>query len=210
MKKSTPKQFLLLNKKPILLHSLQKFSKAYKNIKLIIVLPKQHISVWKKICDNYSVNIKHTIVSGGKTRFHSVKNALNLLEDKNGLVAIHDAVRPFLSNALIKKTFIESRKKLCAIPVINLNSSVRKVSKNKNTNIERNTLKLVQTPQCFSLTLIKKAYKQKYIPSFTDDATVLERLGYNVNLIKGDENNFKITYPYDIERAESLYQSLYG
>ena len=210
MKKSTPKQFLLVNKKPILLYSLQKFSTAYKNIKLIVVLPKEHINVWKQLCDNYSINIKHTIISGGKTRFHSVKNALDSLENKKGLIAIHDAVRPFLSNSLIKKTFVESRKKSCAVPVVNLDSSIRKVSKSKNINIERSTLKLVQTPQCFDLPLIKKAYKQKYIPSFTDDATVLEKSGYNINLIKGEENNFKITYPHDIERAESLYKILYG
>ena len=96
MNNSTPKQFLLLDKEPILLHSLQKFSAAYKKIKLIVVLPKNHIDIWKELCADYSININHAIVSGGKTRFHSVKNALDSIEQENGLVSIHDAVRPFI------------------------------------------------------------------------------------------------------------------
>lgn len=208
MKNSTPKQFLSINKEPILLHSLRKFDGIYKKMKLIVVLPNKYISIWEELCEKYSINISHNTVAGGRTRFHSVKNALDSIKNKSGLVAIHDAVRPFVSKRLIKRIFIESKKKSCVIPVVNLNSSIRKVHSNKNINIERSNLKIVQTPQCFRLSLIKKAYEQDYKKCFTDDATVLEKMGYNVNLIKGEENNFKITNMHDLNHAEWLSQNI--
>ncbi len=205
MRSSTPKQFMELAGKPVIMHSMQCFAMYSGSITMILVLPEVFIGEWKELCKKYDFQIKHSLCSGGKTRFHSVQNGLKLVNDK-GLVAIHDAVRPLISSALIKECFSAASKKGNAVPALPLRDSVREISGDENRPVDRLKFRLIQTPQVFEAMLIKKAYEQAYRPSFTDDATVAEAIGVHINLLKGIEENIKITTPEDLKIAEVLYR----
>ncbi|NQT77790.1 MAG: 2-C-methyl-D-erythritol 4-phosphate cytidylyltransferase [Bacteroidetes bacterium] len=205
MRSSTPKQFMELAGKPVIMHSMQCFAMYSGSITMILVLPEVFIGEWKELCKKYNFQIKHSLCSGGKTRFHSVQNGLKLVNDK-GLVAIHDAVRPLISSALIKECFNAASKKGNAVPALPLRDSVREISGDENRPVDRLKFRLIQTPQVFEVMLIKKAYEQAYRPSFTDDATVAEAIGVHINLLKGIEENIKITTPEDLKIAEVLYR----
>lgn len=199
-----PKQFLPLAGIPLLIHTTLRFKKAIPNIKIIVVLPRTQLNYWKNICKKYNVKIQHSVVVGGLTRFHSVKNGLKLITDKKGIVAVHDGVRPLVNTEIIRRAFRLAEKKGNAVPVIPINDSLRINKGTKNYAIDRSFYQIVQTPQCFDIQLLRKAYKQSYKKIFTDDASVLEASGEPINLIKGDSKNIKITSFQDILLAEAL------
>ncbi len=204
---STPKQFLLLGGKPILMHSIEAFYDAFPGISLIVVLPAGQFTTWKNLCDQHAFTLPHQLVAGGETRFHSVKNALTAIAD-DGLVAIHDGARPLVSESLIRMIFLTAGQLGNCIPVTNLNESVRMLSGNTNRAVDRMDYRAVQTPQVFLCSTIKKAYDQEFRDSFTDDATVAESIGETIHLIEGDPVNFKITHPCDLAAAETLLRKL--
>ncbi|MBI5217483.1 MAG: 2-C-methyl-D-erythritol 4-phosphate cytidylyltransferase [Bacteroidia bacterium] len=203
MNSGIPKQFLELCGKPMLMYTISKFY-AYDNfIKIILALPENQIEYWKGLCSKHKFSIKHSIVPGGKERFHSVKNALIKIKD-TGIVAVHDGVRPLVSVDTIKRCFNASSKLGNAIPAVDISESVRVMEKSRNKAVDRSKYKLIQTPQVFKTDIIKKAYTQDYKPQFTDDASVVEALGYKINLVEGNFENIKITSPLDLIMAEAL------
>jgi len=203
MKLSCPKQFLEINGLPILMHTINAFISYITNVELIIVLPEKEVYRWKKLCAKFNFNIKHKIAPGGETRFHSVKNGLAQINGE-GIVFIHDGVRPLVSEKTINNCYQTTVQKGNALPVIKPSESLRQVSGNQNRSVDRNSYYLVQTPQTFRISLIKKAYNQPYNKNFTDDASVLESSGENINLVEGNRENIKITYPEDIYLAETF------
>ncbi|MDT8393719.1 MAG: 2-C-methyl-D-erythritol 4-phosphate cytidylyltransferase [Bacteroidales bacterium] len=198
-----PKQFLILNGLPVIMHSINAFLDHSADIKVIVALPQEYFNTWKTLCSEYDFKANHQLCAGGETRFQSVKNGLSLV-DNEGIVAVHDAVRPLVSPALIKKCFIETSEKGNAVPVVHLKDSVREVNANDNKPIQRERLRLVQTPQVFMAGILKKAYQQENNIAFTDDASVAESQGVKINLIEGDDKNIKITTPDDLIIAEAL------
>lgn len=201
MQAGQPKQFLPLNGKTILQHTLEAFHAFDPTFKYVVVLPESSIDFWKSHVKIKKISIPHTIVEGGKERFHSVRNALASINGK-GMVAIHDAVRPFVSKQTLKNCFEGVKKFGTAIPVIEVSDSIRIVTANGSDTVNRSLVKRVQTPQCFLLPEIKKAYEQEYNPKFTDDASVAEGIGMKINLVEGNPENIKITTPFDMELAE--------
>ncbi len=199
-----PKQFLEISGKPILFHTIEKFYFFDLSIKIIIVLPQEHIIRWNELVEKFNFTIPLCIVTGGKTRFDSVKNGLEMIE--KGIVAIHDAVRPLVSTATIKTAFDAAKEKGNAIPSISVNDSLRIIDINGNKPLDRNQVRIIQTPQCFEAVIIKKAYLQKYDKSFTDDASVIEKSGVKVNLVEGNPENIKITNSFDLKIAEAFFQ----
>ena len=204
MKTDLPKQFLELAGKPVLMHTLEKFKSFDNSIEIITVLPENQLRFWADLQKKYSFNIPHTLVKGGKTRFYSVRNGLEVVDDP-GLLAIHDGVRPFVSIDTIKRCFETAEKYGNAIPVVSPADSLRMVTNQGSVPVNRLQVKQVQTPQVFDARLIKKAYLQDYIPEFTDDATVLEKTGEKINMVEGNRENIKITNPEDLFIARTLY-----
>jgi len=203
MQTGTPKQYLELAGKPVLMHTLERF-KAFDNaIEIITVLPENQLRFWGELQKKYSFDVPHTLVKGGKARFFSVRNGLKFV-DNPGLVAIHDGVRPFVSVDTIKRCFETAEKLGNAIPVISPSDTLRMISGEENKPINRLQVKQVQTPQVFNTDLIKNAYLQEYMPEFTDDATVLERTGVKINLVDGNRENIKITNPEDLVISTAL------
>ncbi len=210
MDSQTPKQFKILADKPLLFHSLTAFSESFEDIEIIVAIPEEYFRIWETICSEFNIKIKHKLVKGGKTRFHSVKNGLAIIDLKvNGIVAIHDAARPLLTKNLIKELFAKAEKYGNAIPAISLNDSIREITESVSKPKDRNDFRLIQTPQCFTTQLLNKAYNQNYKPSFTDDATVVETTGEIINLVEGDRNNIKITTPADLIIAGTLYKLIH-
>lgn len=202
MKESVPKQFLLLDKKPILMHTIKKFT-DFDDI--VVVINESYFNFWKKLCAKYQFTANHRVVAGGKTRFNSVKNGLNVISD-DCAVAIHDGVRPFATKNLINKIInklIDSNENIGLIPTIPIKDSVC-LYKKKFQHIDRNNMFLIQTPQCFFSKSIKKAYQQKYQLSFTDDASVFINNNGKVNILSGEETNIKITTKEDLKLFPNL------
>lgn len=200
------KQYLPIGGKPVLMHTLEKFHQTDSDIHLILVLPEVDFTLWKNLCEEYRFSLRHHVVAGGATRFQSVKNGLNALPFEDGLVAIHDGVRPFVSNEVIQVSFAEAEKTGSAIAVVHLKDSIRKVGENGVSVFqERQFFRLVQTPQTFQISKIKKAFQVEELPQFTDDATVYEYQGWTVSLIPGNPENIKITTPEDLDFADFLF-----
>jgi len=206
MKSAIPKQFLELKGLPILMHTIKAFYAADISIHIILTLPKGEISYWNSLCDKFDFSIKHDIVEGGETRFHSVLNGLNAVDDNNGIVAIHDGVRPLISPDIIKESIEKSRQMGNAIVCVPMKDSVREKNDKGNRHLDRSKLVAVQTPQTFKVKLIKEAFHAGYQPTFTDDASVFEAHGGIVNLIEGDYMNIKITTPEDLIFAEACLE----
>ena len=207
-----PKQFVLLAGKPVLMHTLTRFSDYYYSHagiegEIILVLPSAHIATWQKLCDDYSFTVPHRVVAGGDTRFFSVLNALKTIHcnESDAVVAIHDGVRPLVTTEIIENAFKVAMESGSAIPVTPLTDSVRKVEPGGNSYaLNRNELCAVQTPQAFKLNLLQDAYSVPYDESFTDDASVYERMGRQVTLIEGSHHNIKITNSMDIAIAGAI------
>jgi 2-C-methyl-D-erythritol 4-phosphate cytidylyltransferase len=205
MNADVPKQFLEINGKPILMHTLEAFINFDASLQLILVLPAAQIDFWESLCEAHDFNIPHQIVMGGQTRFDSVKNGLNVVKSPS-LVAIHDGVRPLVSKETIARCFDAAAKFGAAIPTMDAIESIRFVDANGSKSVDRNAYKMVQTPQVFDAQLLKKAYEQDFSPLFTDDASVVEAMGVTVQLVDGNRENIKITTEFDLIVAERLLE----
>lgn len=199
-----PKQFRLISGRPVLMHTLEAFYKYDTDTELILVLPEDHQTYWKELCTQYRFPVKHRIVTGGETRFHSVKNGLDSLSD-DGLVAVHDGVRPLVAQEVIRTAFEEAERSGAVIPVIEITDSLRELTPDgKSKSVQRALYRGVQTPQVFNTVLLKNAYRQPFCDGFTDDASVVEAVGKEVTLVQGNPENIKITTPQDLLLAEML------
>ena len=203
MGSDVPKQYMELNGLPLIMHTIRAFTSYSSSINIILVLPEDGMEVWDRIIKKHPLDIEFHLCAGGEKRFDSVKNGLELVEGK-GLVAIHDAVRPLVSGKLISDCFLTAAKEGNAIPVIPLQDSIRELSGEQSRPANRDVFRLVQTPQVFDISLIKKAYEQAYRSSFTDDATVAEALGAKIHLLEGEKKNIKITTQDDLLIAKAL------
>jgi 2-C-methyl-D-erythritol 4-phosphate cytidylyltransferase len=192
-----PKQFLELGGRPLLMHTIERFRTFDESIEIITVLPENQIRHWCDLQEKYSFRIPQTMVKGGSSRFYSVRNGLEFVEEP-GLVAVHDGVRPFVSLDTIQRCFEVAEKLGNAIPVLPPSDTLRIISGKESTTLNRMNVRLVQTPQVFHSELLKEAYKQAYVPEFTDDATVVEKTGVKINLVEGNRENIKITNPEDL------------
>lgn len=203
----TPKQFLELAGRPVLMHTIERFKSFSDNIEIITVLPENQLRYWLELQKKHSFSIMHTLVKGGSNRFLSVKNGLEFVKSP-GLVAIHDGVRPFVSIDTIKRCFETAEKLGNAIPAISPTESLRILTDQGSVPISRFNVKQMQTPQVFDAALIKNAYLQEYDKDFTDDATVLEKTGEKINLIEGNRENIKITNPEDLVISGALLPTI--
>jgi 2-C-methyl-D-erythritol 4-phosphate cytidylyltransferase len=209
MQSAIPKQFLELNGLPIIQHTIKNFYSYNPRIKIIVVLPEHHKNTWMDLMARHRFSIEHLLVSGGDIRFNSVKNGLNAIHEE-GLVAIHDGVRPLVSHATIQRCFDEAAKYGNAIPCLPVYETVRKVQGERSAPEDRSVLRLIQTPQVFDIKLIKKAYEQPFREEFTDDAGVLEAMGESIRLVPGNRENIKITDRIDLTIAEGLLNRMNG
>ena len=198
-----PKQFLPVCGKPVLMRTLEAFHAYDASMRLILVLPVSQQAYWKQLCEEYQFELVHEIANGGETRFHSVKNGLALVEE-DGLVGVHDGVRPFVSQEVITRCYEEAASLKAVIPVIGVVETVRHLTEEGSETVPRDQYKLVQTPQVFDVVLLRRAYQQEYTDLFTDDASVVEALGEKVYLVEGNRENIKLTTPFDLNLAELL------
>lgn len=197
-----PKQFQLLGNRPVLMHTLQRFADDCKDLQIILVLPQEQIEYWSDLGEKYHFGVEHWIVAGGETRFHSVQNGLaQIPDDAEGVVAVHDGVRPLVSREVIEKCFEEARRKKAVVPVVPVVESLRHVS---DGAVPRADYRLVQTPQTFDIQLLKQAYRQPFSKDFTDDASVVEAFGHPITMVEGNRENIKLTTPFDLRIAETL------
>jgi len=206
MQAEIPKQFIEIHGKPVLMHTLEAFHRYDDSIQLILVLPASQLNAWKKLCLKHAFLLPHQIVSGGETRYNSVLNGLAQIKTP-ALIAVHDGVRPFVSNGTIKRCFDEAEKHGSAIPVIDIVDSIRQITKTGSQSVDRTNYKLVQTPQVFDSEILKKAYEQDFSTLFTDDASVVEALGLKITLVEGNRENIKITTAFDLILAETVISS---
>ena len=203
-----PKQFLPIGGKPVLMRTLERFREYSEDLQIILVLPEAQQDYWQDICQKYNFQVEYLLANGGQTRFHSVQNGLALVpDDAEGVVGVHDGVRPFPSIEVIRNCFETARTAKAVIPVIPVVETVRHLEKEGSVTVPRGEYRLVQTPQTFDIQLLKAANRQPYNDGFTDDASVVESYGYQITLVEGNRENIKITTPYDIIVAEAILTS---
>ena len=203
-----PKQFQDLKGRPVLMHTLERFREALPEGKLILVLPESWMTMWRDLCHRHAFDIDHELVKGGDTRFHSVKNGLDAIRGEEGVVAVHDGVRPFVAVDVIRECVKQALTGACVVPVIAPVESVRlkQGDTDRTQSIDRNLCLLVQTPQVFPLNRLRQAYSQPYQSLFTDDASVVEADGGRVEVVEGNRENIKLTTPFDWAMAQLLCQ----
>jgi 2-C-methyl-D-erythritol 4-phosphate cytidylyltransferase len=203
-----PKQFLELLGEPVLLHTLRRFSEPALAVQeCVVVLPQDQFDIWHQLCARHNVAIPHTVVAGGHSRWASVRNGLAHLHTKGeGVVAVHDGVRPLVPASVIEATYAAAEQHGAAIAAVQPKDSVRSLSQQGSFALDRTRLRLVQTPQCFELELLWRAYQLPELSTFTDDASVVEDL-HPIQLVPGDYRNLKITTPEDLILAEALLRS---
>lgn len=206
MQSDTPKQFIKLKGKPVLMHTIEAFHFSGFTPEIIVVLNVDFHQYWKKLCTEHNFTIPHQLVTGGVQRFHSVKNGLEYVKDP-AIVAIHDAVRPCITHQVIDSAFKQAKDLGNAVAAIKSRDSIRQNTKTGTLSLNREDIYLIQTPQVFRSEILSKAYEQEYRPEFTDDASVVEEFGIEIKLIEGDNENLKITYPQDILVAEIYLDS---
>ena len=200
-----PKQFLPIGGKPVLMRTLERFREYSPTLQIILVLPQAQQDYWHQLCKDYDFKVEYVLADGGETRFHSVQNGLaKIPDDAEGVVGVHDGVRPFPSIDVIRNCYETARTAKAVIPVIPVVETVRHLQGNTSVTVPRNDYRLVQTPQTFDIQLLKAANKQPYNDGFTDDASVVEAFGFNITLVEGNRENIKITTPYDLKIAEVL------
>lgn len=195
-----PKQFLPIEGKPILMHTIEAFRKAIEGIGIVLVLPAAQQEYWHELCKTHQFDSPELIANGGETRFHSVRNGLALLpDDADAVVGIHDGVRPFVSTDTIQRCYKAAAEGEAVVPVVPVVETVRQILPD-GTSItrSRDEYRLVQTPQTFPLIMLKEAYQQPYSEAFTDDASVVEATGQRIEMIEGNRENIKITTPSDL------------
>lgn len=199
-----PKQFLELAGRPVLMHTLEAFDRWDASARLIVVLPEDQIDTWKRLCEAHVFGRIHRVVAGGETRFHSVRNGLGAVAS-NGLIAVHDGVRPLVAPSVIAACFAAAADGGAAVPVVPVVESVREVDADGGSRpVDRTRLRVVQTPQVFRADVLRAAYCLPYDPRFTDDASVVEASGVAVRLVPGNRENIKLTTPMDLLLAEQL------
>lgn len=199
MRSNLPKQFIEIGGLPVLMHTLNRFKEAFADIDLILVLPESQFDFWEELCQKHHFTVAHQLVKGGNSRFQSGKNGLAVIET-DGIVAVHDGVRPFVSTDIIRESFEVAQVKGTAVVSVASKDSVRV----NGQAIDRQTVRLIQTPQTFQASIIKKAFETEELSTFTDDASVVEFAGFEINLIEGSYENIKITTPEDLEWAEII------
>jgi 2-C-methyl-D-erythritol 4-phosphate cytidylyltransferase len=204
LKKKIPKQFLTINQAPVLIHTIKRFAHLDR---IIVVIPKNYFDLWEGLCQEYKFKIKHELVEGGGNRFFSVKNGLGSI-NTNGIIIIHDGVRPFVSKELINQSISSVKKNTGIVPTMPVTNSIRSINQKRSKNLTRKTLHSIQTPQSFRIKDIKQAYKQPFKDSFTDDSSVFEANGGKIENIAGEEWNIKITKPLDLDIANLLFKKL--
>jgi 2-C-methyl-D-erythritol 4-phosphate cytidylyltransferase len=209
IKSSTPKQFLELDGKPVLMHTLEAFYRYSENIHIILVLPADDFSTWEMLCTRHKFHKPLLLQRGGDSRFQSVKNGLDKIEG-DGLVAIHDGVRPLIHEDIIGASFRLAAVHRSAVAAVRLKESIRMTDQDTTKAMDRSRFRLIQTPQTFQVDLIKKAYSLKEDDTLTDDASVAERAGHAISLFEGSYENIKITTPEDLVVAEALLRSRKG
>lgn len=220
MGSDVPKQFLPVGGLPVLMHTIKRFREYSQEMQIILVLPEAQQDYWHGLCKEYAFDVEYILANGGETRFHSVKNGLDMIpDDAEGVVGVHDGVRPFPALEVIERCYETAKETEAVIPVIPVvetlrhivnvncdNVAVNTVAVNSIT-VPRNDYRLVQTPQTFTVSLLKKAYKQPYNDNFTDDASVVEAMGRSITLVEGNRENIKITTPFDLTVAEALFNA---
>lgn len=207
MESLVPKQFMLLNNRPVLMHVFDVFQKFDPSINFILVLNPDHFGQWKKLCKEHIFTTQHQLVEGGSERFFSVRNGLVKVPNAC-VVGIHDAARPLVSINTIQRCFLHAEEQGNAVPAIEVSDSYRILEPLGNKAINRKLLRIIQTPQVFESTILKQAYTQEFAPTFTDDASVLESLGIAINLVQGNNENIKITNPMDLIIATQWLEKL--
>ncbi len=203
MGEEIPKQFLLLNGKPVLIRTLSAIKEFDSKIIIVLALPANQIGTWEKLCNQHSFSHKIQVVHGGKTRFHSVKNALDTIPNE-GLVAVHDGVRPLITKDLFERCYNAAEIEGNAIPIISVSESMREITPVGNHQVDRSKYVLIQTPQVFQTPVLKEAFCLPYEESFTDEASMLEKMGMPIKLVSGETNNIKITTKTDLLLAEAI------
>ena len=209
-----PKQFLPIGGRPVLMRTLERFREYSEELQIILVLPKAQQEYWRQLCQEYDFPLPsigeagkghYLLADGGETRFHSVQNGLALIpDDAEGVVGVHDGVRPFPSIDVIRNCYETARSAKAVIPVIPVVETVRHLEGEGSVTVPRGDYRLGQTPQTFDIQLLKAANRQPYSDGFTDDASVVEAFGYHITLVEGNRENIKITTPYDLKIAEVL------
>lgn len=202
-----PKQFIPIEGRPVLMRTLDTFHACDESIQIILVLPRDHQDYWRELCVQYQFAVPHRIADGGVTRFHSVQSGLSQVDAPEALVAVHDGVRPFVSHEVISRCYAEAEAHGAVVPVIPVVETVRQLTGEGSVTVDRNAYRLVQTPQTFRATLLRRAYEQPYTDAFTDDASVVEALGEAVTLVDGNRENIKLTTPFDLIVAKALVDS---
>jgi 2-C-methyl-D-erythritol 4-phosphate cytidylyltransferase len=198
-----PKQFIPLQGKPVLMHTLDVFYQWDATAEILLVIPEEQVSYWRMLCKELNCTVPHRVVYGGDTRFHSVRNGLNGTEGAD-IIAVHDGVRPFVSREVISSCFTIADTFGAAIPVVPMIESVREIEGNDSRPFDRNRLCIVQTPQVFRAALLRQAYERPYDEHFTDDASLVEAMGHTIRLVDGNRENIKITTPMDLKCAAFL------
>lgn len=202
-----PKQFIPVEGRPVLMRTLDAFHAFDSTMEIILVLPRDHQPYWQELCAEYQFAVPHRIADGGATRFHSVQSGLALADEAEALIAVHDGVRPFVSSEVIEACYREAEAHGAVVPVIPIVETVRHLLPEGSVTVPRDAYRLVQTPQTFRASLLRRAYEQPFCEAFTDDASVVEALGHVVHLVEGNRENIKLTTPYDLIVAKALVES---
>ena len=203
MQSALPKQFMMLGSLPVVAHTINTFKEALPASDIVVVLPEEHIAMWKNLAARFDI-AAHRVVAGGKERFYSVKCGINALAEDVELIAVHDGVRAMVTKQLIIRTLLDAETAGASIPVIEVADSYRRIENDGSHIVPRSELRIVQTPQIFRAEVLRKAYEQSFSTAFTDDASVVEAAGYKISLVEGDKHNIKLTTPEDMEYAEWL------
>lgn len=196
----------------MLMVTLERLYKLDNTLNIVLVLPKEHIGLWDELCLKYSFAVPVIVTEGGNTRFHSVKNGLDTIEEdatlEDALVGVHDGVRPFVSQRVLDEAYREAWINGAVIPMIELQDSLRQIigGEGASQTVPRDRYRLVQTPQVFRLSLLRRAYEQRYVEAFTDDASVVEAMGERVFAVEGNRENIKLTTPFDMMIANTLLE----
>jgi len=205
MQSALPKQFMMLGGLPVVAHTINTFSEALPGAEIVVVLPEEHIPLWRNLAARFDIAV-HRCIAGGKERFHSVKNGLDALSEEVEYVAVHDGVRALATKKMILRVQLAAEETEAAIPVTEVVDSYRRVDGSESYIVPRSELRIVQTPQTFSAALLRRAYEQPFSDKFTDDASVVEALGAKITLVEGERRNIKLTTPEDMAIAERLLE----
>lgn len=208
-----PKQFQLLGERPVLMVTLERLYTLDNTLKIVLVLPHEHLGLWDELCIKHTFSVPLIVTVGGNTRFHSVQNGLAAIKEEEtdvdeALVGVHDAVRPFVSLRVLDEAYREAWNNGAAIPMIEIQDSLRHIIGGEGASevVPRDRYRLVQTPQVFRLSLLRRAYGQRYVEAFTDDASVVEALGERVFSVEGNRENIKLTTPFDMMVAKTILE----